>query len=129
LLDPKAVELCARKVAAVTGDIRKALDICKLAIENMQSTSASVSTATGVDKENANPLTPVVTERVGVRDVLRTINDVYGRHAATAGARLPMHDKLIVVAAISLADKGQASFGLDKVSTRVRLWNRFPDYS
>ena len=31
--DAKAIELCARKVASITGDLRKALDLCKLAIE------------------------------------------------------------------------------------------------
>ncbi len=31
--DPSAVELCARKVAAVTGDLRKALDVCRMSLD------------------------------------------------------------------------------------------------
>lgn len=29
VVDPMAVQLCARKVAAVAGDVRKALDVCR----------------------------------------------------------------------------------------------------
>ena len=29
VVDPMAVQFCARKVAAVHGDVRKALDICR----------------------------------------------------------------------------------------------------
>ena len=31
-----AVQLCARKVAAVAGDIRKALDVCRRAVEAVE---------------------------------------------------------------------------------------------
>ncbi|KAK6927077.1 AAA lid domain [Dillenia turbinata] len=33
---PKALELCARKVAATTGDMRKALCVCRSAIEMLE---------------------------------------------------------------------------------------------
>ena len=33
MFDPDAVELCARKVAAVSGDARRALDICRRAVD------------------------------------------------------------------------------------------------
>ncbi len=33
VVEPMAVQLCARKVAAVAGDIRKALDVCRRAVE------------------------------------------------------------------------------------------------
>ena len=33
IVDPMAVQFCARKVAAVAGDIRKALDVCRRAVE------------------------------------------------------------------------------------------------
>ena len=29
VIDPKAIEFCARKVSAVFGDLRKALDLCR----------------------------------------------------------------------------------------------------
>src|SRR5579859_2143694 len=37
LMDPKAIELCARKVSAASGDLRTALDMCRRAIELVES--------------------------------------------------------------------------------------------
>ena len=37
VLDNNAIQFCARKVAAVAGDMRKALDICRRAIEMVES--------------------------------------------------------------------------------------------
>lgn len=37
VLDVSAVQFCARKIAAVSGDIRKALDICRRAVEVVES--------------------------------------------------------------------------------------------
>ena len=36
VVDPMAIQLCARKVAAVAGDVRKALDVCRRAVEIVQ---------------------------------------------------------------------------------------------
>ena len=33
VLDPMAIQFCARKVSAVAGDMRKALDVCRRAVE------------------------------------------------------------------------------------------------
>ncbi len=37
LMDPKSIELCARKVSAASGDLRMALDMCRRAIELIES--------------------------------------------------------------------------------------------
>ncbi|KFM83102.1 Origin recognition complex subunit 1, partial [Stegodyphus mimosarum] len=39
--DPDAVQLVARKVAAISGDARRALDICRFATEVVTSTKSS----------------------------------------------------------------------------------------
>ena len=36
VMEPTAVQFCARKVAAVAGDMRKALDICRRAVEMVE---------------------------------------------------------------------------------------------
>ena len=33
IIEPGAIQFCARKVAAVAGDMRKALDVCRRAVE------------------------------------------------------------------------------------------------
>lgn len=37
VLESSAVQMCARKVAAVAGDARTALDVCRRAIETVES--------------------------------------------------------------------------------------------
>jgi len=37
ILDAAAVQFCARKVSAMAGDMRKALDICRRAVEVLES--------------------------------------------------------------------------------------------
>ena len=45
IFDDDAIELCARKVAAISGDARRALDICRRAVELIENSSIdSVST-------------------------------------------------------------------------------------
>jgi cell division control protein 6 len=39
MMDPKAIELCARKVSAASGDLRMALDLCRRAIELVETES------------------------------------------------------------------------------------------
>lgn len=41
IIDPKAIEFCARKVSAVFGDLRKALDLCRRAVELAQAQERS----------------------------------------------------------------------------------------
>ncbi|KAI8324524.1 P-loop containing nucleoside triphosphate hydrolase protein [Martensiomyces pterosporus] len=40
--DPDAVELCARKISAVSGDARRALDVCRRAVEMVERTRDSL---------------------------------------------------------------------------------------
>ena len=36
MMEPSAIQFCARKVAALAGDIRKALDVCRSAVEMVE---------------------------------------------------------------------------------------------
>ncbi|KAJ2116334.1 Origin recognition complex, subunit 1 [Coemansia sp. RSA 922] len=45
--DADAVELCARKISAVSGDARRALDVCRRAVEIVEAESARESTLAG----------------------------------------------------------------------------------
>lgn len=35
-MEPSAVQFCARKISAVAGDMRKALDVCRRAVEMVE---------------------------------------------------------------------------------------------
>lgn len=36
VMEPSAVQFCARKISAVAGDMRKALDVCRRAVEMVE---------------------------------------------------------------------------------------------
>ena len=36
VIEPSAIQFCAMKVAAVAGDMRKALDVCRRAVEAVE---------------------------------------------------------------------------------------------
>ena len=36
-MEPAAIQLCARRVAAMSGDVRKALNVCRRAVEMVES--------------------------------------------------------------------------------------------
>ncbi len=55
---PEAIEFCARKVAAVSGDARRALDICRRAAESAQVSGKCVDLLdikAAIDQMNASP--------------------------------------------------------------------------
>jgi origin recognition complex subunit 1 len=60
IVHPDAVQFAARKVAAVSGDARRALDICRRAVEIAESEAAAIE---GEDDEDAQPPTPSRTGR------------------------------------------------------------------
>ena len=37
VMEPAAIQLCARRVAAMSGDVRKALNVCRRAVEMVES--------------------------------------------------------------------------------------------
>ena len=56
VVHPDAVQFAARKVAAVSGDARRALDVCRRAVEIAE--AAAAARAEADDKENGAPDTP-----------------------------------------------------------------------
>lgn len=48
-MDVSAVQFCARKIAAVSGDMRKALDICRRAVELVETEVKRQQVLTPID--------------------------------------------------------------------------------
>uniref|UniRef100_A0A6Q2XX10 Cell division control protein 6 homolog n=1 Tax=Esox lucius TaxID=8010 RepID=A0A6Q2XX10_ESOLU len=103
LLDATAVQFCARKVSAVSGDARKALDICRRAVEIVESD----------DRKNAaGPTEGAKASRVSVPQVARVLSEVYGdRMASSAGGdaeSFPLQQKLLVCCLLLLTRSGKS---------------------
>uniref|UniRef100_A0A8C8IU25 Cell division control protein 6 homolog n=1 Tax=Oncorhynchus tshawytscha TaxID=74940 RepID=A0A8C8IU25_ONCTS len=95
LLDASAVQFCARKVSAVSGDARKALDICRRAVELVESD----------DRKKAAEATA---SRVSVPQVARVLSEVYGdRMSSSEGESFPLQQKLLVCCLLLLTRNGK----------------------
>ncbi|KAJ1902006.1 AAA ATPase [Kickxella alabastrina] len=97
-----ALELCARKVAATSGDLRKALDVCRQAMEAAESDHKRKA----VDKENEGvSLQPKVT----IAHIAKTLAKLNGSPVGQKLDALNFQQKLVLCAHISLANIAAAA--------------------
>ncbi|XP_062869009.1 cell division control protein 6 homolog [Trichomycterus rosablanca] len=103
ILDAAAVQFCARKVSAVSGDARKALDICRRAVEIVESSNRSKVSSESTDCTKAT--------RVSVPQVARVLSEVYGDRMASSGGgdgeSFPLQQKLLVCCLLLLTRNGK----------------------
>jgi origin recognition complex subunit 1 len=92
--DPDAIELCARKVASVSGDVRRALQICRRASEvaeercNRESESC-VGSPEPTRMGGTGPL-------VVMQDVLSAVKDMSNKSNQDNITELPLHGRLVL---------------------------------
>ncbi|XP_036401435.1 cell division control protein 6 homolog [Megalops cyprinoides] len=103
VLDAAAVQFCARKVSAVSGDARKVLDICRRAVEMVESDVRS--------KKALSPAAEPKGSRVSVPHVARVLSEVYGDRMASGGGEgesFPLQQKLLVCCLLLLTRQGKS---------------------
>ncbi|KAJ2501925.1 AAA ATPase [Coemansia sp. RSA 1972] len=101
-----ALELCARKVAATSGDLRKALDVCRHAMELAE---AEHKKKQG-DKENPDA---VGMPRVSIMHVAKALSALGGSQAVQKLDALNFQQKLVLFAHLHVAsNKGRRAAGL-----------------
>ncbi|XP_069739062.1 cell division control protein 6 homolog [Phaenicophaeus curvirostris] len=107
VLDPAALQFCARKVSAVSGDARKALDVCRRAVEVVELEVRSQTLLKPLPGGDS-PLSPVP-KRVGLPHVSRVLSEVFGDRLA-AGPRdaFPLQQKVLLCALLLLARRLRA---------------------
>ncbi|WPG99149.1 origin of replication binding protein [Acrodontium crateriforme] len=111
IVEPDAIQFASRKVAAVSGDARRALDICRRAVEIAEQ-EAVVAKATG--KENEAPDTPSKTPGrqqndirgpkrgvVTIGTVKRAINEATSTPLAAYLRALPLASKVLLAALLA----------------------------
>uniref|UniRef100_UPI003AACFADD cell division control protein 6 homolog isoform X1 n=1 Tax=Centroberyx gerrardi TaxID=166262 RepID=UPI003AACFADD len=119
ILDASAVQFCARKVSAVSGDARKALDICRRAVEMVESDERKK--AVDPTAETKAPFCPWVrsVSRVSVPQVARVLSEVYGDRMASPageGESFPLQQKLLVCCLLLLIRNSKSKeVGLGKL--------------
>nr|XP_003414757.1 cell division control protein 6 homolog [Loxodonta africana] len=105
VLDNAAIQFCARKVSAVSGDVRKALDVCRRAIEIVESDvkSQTILKPLSERKSSSEALVP---KRVGLTHISQVISEVDGNRMTLGqeGAQdsFPLQQKILVCSLLLL---------------------------
>ncbi|XP_047220344.1 cell division control protein 6 homolog isoform X2 [Girardinichthys multiradiatus] len=103
MLDTSAVQFCARKVSAVSGDARKALDICRRAVEVAEADER---------QKASSPRSEAKASLVGLPHVAKVLSEVYGdrmasQSSSSEGESFPLQQKLLVCCLLLLIRNGK----------------------
>ncbi|XP_019661199.1 cell division control protein 6 homolog isoform X2 [Ailuropoda melanoleuca] len=105
VLDNAAIQFCARKVSALSGDVRKALDVCRRAIEIVESDVKSQTVLKPLS-ECRLPSESLVPKRVGLIHISQVISEVDGNRMTLSkeGAQdsFPLQQKILVCSLLLL---------------------------
>lgn len=108
VLDSAAIQFCARKVSAVSGDIRKALDVCRRAIEIVESDVRSQTVLKPLS-ECKSPCESPVPKRVGLAHISQVISGVDGNRVTLSQENtqdsLPLQQKILVCSLLLLTKR------------------------
>ncbi|KAJ2022902.1 AAA ATPase [Coemansia sp. S610] len=105
VIQKAALELCARKVAATSGDLRKALDVCRQALEAAE--AECKKKARLVDKENGPAAAPV--PKVSIMHIAKVLTSLNGSPIAQKLNALNFQQKLVLCAFVSLSGNAGGS--------------------
>ncbi|XP_021095542.1 cell division control protein 6 homolog isoform X2 [Heterocephalus glaber] len=124
VLDPAALQFCARKVSAVSGDVRKALDLCRRAIEIVESDVKSQTILKPLSECKSPSEESSVPKRVGLAHIARVISEVDGNRMTLGreGAQdpFPLQQKVLVCSLLLLTRQLKVrEVALGKVSLRI----------
>ena len=94
IVDPMAIQFCARKVSAVHGDLRKALDICRRAVELAETRQKMTNSDTASTPQTSHK--PAI--RVTLPLIASVISEVYTSNVTslTVQQNFPLQQKLAV---------------------------------
>ncbi|XP_031456547.1 cell division control protein 6 homolog [Phasianus colchicus] len=105
VLEPSALQFCARKVSAVSGDARKALDVCRRAVELVELDVRSQTLLQPLPGGDPTATLCPVPKRVGLPQVSRVLSEVFGDRMApgSPGDAFPLQQKVLVCSLLLLA--------------------------
>ncbi|KAL5750471.1 hypothetical protein ACOSP7_025074 [Xanthoceras sorbifolium] len=113
VFQPQALELCARKVAAESGDMRKALCVCRKAVEMLETElrdSASKINSTSVEKGSFDQqVAPALqfNSQVRVDHMALTLSNTFKSPVIDTIQSLPQHQQIILCSAVKFFRGGK----------------------
>jgi cell division control protein 6 len=117
-MEPSAVQFCARKISAVAGDMRKALDVCRRAVELVEH---EVKAQQVISSPTKRP--PAVPKKIGVVQINKVLSEVYGSSSTYNGQEsIPLQQKLILCTLLLMVKQGKfKEVTMGKVSNSRKL--------
>ncbi|CAH1789591.1 unnamed protein product, partial [Owenia fusiformis] len=109
IMDSKAVQFCARKVAAVAGDMRKALDICRRAVETVEAEVRSQTVLATRASPRKSPKKSVP-KKITIAHIARVVSEVYGSKVVATPTQqtIPLQQKVLVCTLLLMLKNGKA---------------------
>ncbi|XP_044504950.1 cell division control protein 6 homolog B-like [Mangifera indica] len=123
VFQPQALELCARKVAAASGDMRKALSVCRSAIEMLDAElreSASKINSTSVEQgsfhQQAIPGLEFFNSQVRVDHMAVALSNTFKSPIVDTIQSLPQHQQIILCSAVKSFRRGKKDTTVGELS-------------
>ena len=113
VIKPAAINFLSAKISALSGDVRKALDVCRRAIEVAESESRKqtllskpLTQSPGMNATVAN------FKPIDIPQIMKIINEVYCSSAATASLKetnsdLPLQQKILIASLLLMTNYGK----------------------
>jgi len=124
VITPRAIAFLAGKISSLSGDIRKALDVCRRALELAETVARKQTllkpmTPRGLASPSQSPRkgykTPKQLPQIGQVDmpqIMKVINQVYGSQVTaslgTKGEGLPIKQKILIATLLLMVKKGKS---------------------
>ncbi|XP_059160943.1 cell division control protein 6 homolog [Physella acuta] len=111
IIEPSAINFCARKVSAVAGDMRKALDVCRRAVEMVESDVRTQQVLKPTDCNSPtkkHQQTPM--KKVTIAHISKVMSEVYGSSVTSSSScenSIPLQQKLAVCSLLLLVKNGK----------------------
>ncbi|XP_042040624.1 cell division control protein 6 homolog B-like [Salvia splendens] len=115
VFQPQALELCAGKVAAASGDMRKALAVCRSAIEMLIGESM-LSSVVGTEDQLKPTANDMMSNQVRIHHVAAALSKVYKSPVIDTIISLPQHQQIILCSAVKLFREGKKGTTLGELN-------------
>lgn len=106
-MHPAAIQLCCRKCAAVTGDLRKAFDICYKSFELVEQQARQ--------SENFSTLTLQTAPKVMISHVARVCASTFGDNSLTKVNNLNLLQKAVLCCLFSVENSSTKTFTVNEL--------------
>ena len=115
VIQPGAIRFLSAKISALSGDVRKALDVCRRAIELTQVETRKQTLLAKPIAHDSSRLSSSSADGfkpIGIPQIMKIVNEVYCSSAATASLKetnsdLPLQQKILVASLLLMTNYGK----------------------